>query len=161
MTDAAVRRVRHAATKWFLLGVVLVSGAAGAHAQTRPGAQVVKACWAQGGSHADAIRCEAKERDRLNAEMLRRYESGKEAMRQSDHDMKAADSLALVEREKILIKSQEAFDHYKEAECQRAVDAAMGGTSGADFALGCEIDLITQRIERLDHDSKRDETGTR
>ena len=132
--------------------------AADAQAQMRPGGQVVKDCWEKGGAHVAIVNCEAQERDRLKAEMMRRYDHVKSAARQVDDEMEAIGSKVGRYQEKGVIDSQKAFNRYLENECQRMMNKAGGGTGGADLHTGCEIDLITQRTERLGYDSERNET---
>ncbi|WP_343314576.1 lysozyme inhibitor LprI family protein [Brucella sp. BE17] len=50
---------------------------------------------------------------------------------------------------KSLEASQEAFEAFKRAECQRVSDAAMGGSGAGDFARGCDIDLMRWRTNQL------------
>lgn len=150
-------RDRHVAAK-FLFFVATVMIASDAQAQMRPGGKVVKDCWEKGGSHVAIVDCEAKERDRLRAEMMRRYDHIKNAARQVDDEMEAIGSTVGRYQEEGVIVSQKSFDRYLQDECQRMMNIAGGGTAGADYHMGCEIDLITQRMERLGNDSKHDET---
>lgn len=150
-------RDRHVAAKFLFLALIATM-TPDAQAQMRPGGQVVKDCWEKGGSHVAIVDCEAKERDRLKAEMMRRYDHIKNEARQADDDMEAIGSKVGRYQEEGVIDSQKAFDRYLEDECQRMMNIAGGGTAGADYHLGCEIDLIMQRMERLSSDSERNET---
>lgn len=67
-----------------------------------------------------------------------------------EKDIKDTDSSASETALKSLAASQQAFDAFLKAECQRVSDAAMGGTGASDFALGCAVDLLRWRTKQLD-----------
>ncbi len=50
---------------------------------------------------------------------------------------------------KSLEHSQKAFETFLKAECQRVIDAAMGGSGAGDFGQGCEVDLLHWRTKQL------------
>ncbi|MGU3401379.1 UmoC family flagellar biogenesis regulator [Brucellaceae bacterium D45D] len=50
---------------------------------------------------------------------------------------------------KSLEASQQAFETFKAAECQRVSDATMGASGASDFARGCDIDLMRFRTIQL------------
>ncbi|WP_439271144.1 UmoC family flagellar biogenesis regulator [Pseudochrobactrum sp. HB0163] len=48
-----------------------------------------------------------------------------------------------------LKKSQKAFLRFRDAECKRIGDAALGGSGAGDMQQGCMIDLTNWRIHQL------------
>lgn len=52
-----------------------------------------------------------------------------------------------------LQQSIKAFDHFRQTECQRIGEAAMGGSGAGDFQLACQVDLTRWRILWLKNNS--------
>lgn len=48
--------------------------------------------------------------------------------------------------------SQKAFESFRDAECRRVGDAALGGSGSGDFEQSCEVDLTRWRTEQLNSD---------
>ncbi|MNG64342.1 hypothetical protein D3C79_225810 [compost metagenome] len=48
-----------------------------------------------------------------------------------------------------LAESQRTFVAFRQAECQRISDAAMGGSGAGDFQLACEVRLTRWRTDEL------------
>lgn len=51
---------------------------------------------------------------------------------------------------KSLEASERQFELFRQAECRRVADAAMGGSGAEDFGRACQIELLRWRISRLD-----------
>ncbi|KJJ99855.1 MULTISPECIES: lysozyme inhibitor LprI family protein [Pseudomonas] len=62
---------------------------------------------------------------------------------------KEIDSSATAKALASLRASQEAFEKFKDAQCQWQADAAMGGSGAGDFLSACNVDLIRWRTKQL------------
>ncbi|MFQ6571953.1 UmoC family flagellar biogenesis regulator [Pseudomonas sp. UM16] len=62
---------------------------------------------------------------------------------------KEIDSSATAQALASLRASQEAFEAFKDAQCQWQADAAMGGSGAGDFSSACKVDLIRWRAQQL------------
>ncbi len=137
---------------FFILSVfLLLSEPLNAHAQemdSRSGAAVIDRCWKEDGSHVAIVECEFKVLENVKQQMQTMYDAKIKSAHNSDEEMEKMGS-SITGLEASLIQSQKAFEAYKESECQRKQDYVMGGTFGADATIGCEIDLIDQRIKQL------------
>lgn len=65
-------------------------------------------------------------------------------------ELKSTDSAGTQAALASLAESQRAFVTFRQAECQRVGDAAMGGSGAGDFRRACEVRLTLWRIDELE-----------
>jgi uncharacterized protein YecT (DUF1311 family) len=131
----------------FIAIIIFLPVIAQAEPQSK-GSKVIAECWDKGGSHVAIVECENEVAVKLRNKLQKIYDERLLSAKMLDEDMKKIGS-AVIQNEQVLRKSQEAFEDYISAECARQQYSAGTGTIGADYYLGCEINLLYERIERL------------
>lgn len=113
--------------------------------QTEKKADVLSQCYAEIGNQprAELLSCLEKYQKEAKAALDAKLQS-------AEKDIKDTDSSASETALKSLAASQQAFDAFLHAECQRVNDATMGGSGAGDFARACEVDLLRWRAKQLD-----------
>ncbi|MFN8694630.1 MAG: lysozyme inhibitor LprI family protein [Holosporales bacterium] len=128
--------------------ILVVSNVAYAENEKSFGQQVIEKCWKKNTDHVAAVECESKVLDTIKQEMQSLYEKVRADARIMDEENKKIGS-ASVDIEETVINSQKAFEAYQDAECSRLAAYVMGGTYAADTSIGCELNLVQQRINHL------------
>ena len=133
----------------FCLAGLILSAPAFASDDISRGQQIIEFCWDKGGDHVSKVMCEETSLNMLKKKMKEIYDTRIKEAQKSDREMKEEGSLAFVDTEQSVVKSQKAFDAYMKEECDRQVAYVMGGSFGADTDIGCKINLISERIAVL------------
>ncbi|MNG54804.1 hypothetical protein D3C79_128560 [compost metagenome] len=96
----------------------------------------------EGGSRIAIAKCLQDELDAAEKGLVITYEKVTEGI-ESTHS--AGTDVAL----NSLQRSQKAFEYFREAECQRVDDSALGGSGAGDFKQACKVHLTRWRIDEL------------
>ncbi|OBU12248.1 lysozyme inhibitor LprI family protein [Morganella psychrotolerans] len=73
----------------------------------------------------------------------------KNVVKQEKNQLASLKSAGSKKAIKSLNTSQAAFTAFRDTECQRRYDAALGGSGAGDFMKACQIELTEWRIQQL------------
>ena len=118
-----------------------------AHAQTR-GSDVAHECWKQEKSHISAERCEGLETRKTEQRLAQIYSDAREEALAQEADERG-ESVAYEKLAADLDAAQKAFEAYMKEECGYEAHPYGAGTFASDAVNICRIDLMDQRITRL------------
>jgi uncharacterized protein YecT (DUF1311 family) len=134
------KRLCRAALIFSFLALAVSSGFASS-------ADALNECNKQIGSapRTDLQPCLVKKISQADAEMRQAYSK-------VEQSLKTIDSASTTQALASLKTSQGAFLRFRQAECKRISDAAMGGSGAGDFLQSCRVNLTRQRTKQLTED---------